>query len=95
MTFAVDGVIAGWGEGLQLMFEGEKTRFWIPEKLAYGGKTDDESRFRAAADDVRQAQAALSRIGPVPDQVRRALADRFQRATRRIADVTPKATGRS
>ena len=49
-----------------------------------GGKADDDSRFRAAADDVRQAQAALSRIGPVPDQVRRALADRFQRATRRI-----------
>ena len=67
-----------------------------------GGKTDDDSRFRAAADDVRQAQAALSRIGPVPDQVRRALADRFQRATRRIADATsqkaastPKATVRS
>ena len=38
-TFAVDGVIAGWTEGLQLMFEGEKTRFWIPEKLAYGGKS--------------------------------------------------------
>jgi hypothetical protein len=61
-----------------------------------GGKTDDDSRFRAAADDVRQAQAALSRIGPVPDQVRRALADRFQRATRRIADATaPKAIARS
>lgn len=38
-TFAVDGVIAGWTEGLQLMFEGEKARFWIPEKLAYGGKS--------------------------------------------------------
>jgi peptidylprolyl isomerase len=37
-TFALDGVIAGWTEGLQLMFEGEKTRFWIPEKLAYEGK---------------------------------------------------------
>jgi hypothetical protein len=60
-----------------------------------GGKTDDDSRFRAASDDVRQAQTALSRIGPVPDQVRRALADRFQRATRRIADVTQKATVRS
>ena len=60
-----------------------------------GGKTDDDSRFRAAGDDVRQAQAALSRIGPVPEPVRRALADRFQRATRRIADVTQKATGRS
>ena len=38
-TFAVDGVIPGWTEGLQLMFEGEKTRFWIPEKLAYAGKS--------------------------------------------------------
>jgi hypothetical protein len=52
-----------------------------------GGKADDDSRFRAAADEVRQAQAALSRIGPVPDQVRRGLADRFQRATRRISDM--------
>jgi hypothetical protein len=60
-----------------------------------GGKADDDSRFRAASDEVRQAQASLSRIGPVPDQVRRALADRFQRATRRIADVSQKATGRS
>jgi FKBP-type peptidyl-prolyl cis-trans isomerase len=38
-TFALDGVIAGWTEGLQLMYEGEKTRFWIPEKLAYQGKS--------------------------------------------------------
>src|SRR5258705_226211 len=37
-TFPLDGVIAGWTEGVQLMYEGEKTRFWIPEKLAYGGK---------------------------------------------------------
>jgi hypothetical protein len=66
-----------------------------------GGKTDDDSRLRAAGDEVRQAQATLSRIGPVPEPVRRALADRFQRATRRIADVTQqkatpaRATGRS
>jgi peptidylprolyl isomerase len=38
-TFAVDGVIPGWTEGLQLMYEGEKTRFWIPEKLAYKGQS--------------------------------------------------------
>ncbi len=61
-----------------------------------GGKADDDSRLRAAGDEVRQAQATLSRIGPVPDQVRRALADRFQRATRRISEATQaKATGRS
>jgi FKBP-type peptidyl-prolyl cis-trans isomerase len=38
-SFGVDGVIPGWTEGLQLMYEGEKTRFWIPEKLAYQGKS--------------------------------------------------------
>jgi FKBP-type peptidyl-prolyl cis-trans isomerase len=37
-TFALDGVIKGWTEGVALMVEGEKTRFWIPEKLAYDGK---------------------------------------------------------
>ena len=37
-TFPLDGVIAGWTEGVQLMVEGEKRRFWIPEKLAYEGK---------------------------------------------------------
>ena len=39
-TFPLNNVIAGWTEGLQLMYEGEKTRFWIPEKLAYGGKSE-------------------------------------------------------
>ncbi|PYR07410.1 MAG: hypothetical protein DMG00_16900 [Acidobacteria bacterium] len=51
-----------------------------------GGKVDDDHRLRAAADEVRQAQASWSRIGPVPEEARRALADRFQRAIRRISE---------
>ncbi|MFQ5349982.1 MAG: FKBP-type peptidyl-prolyl cis-trans isomerase [Thermoanaerobaculia bacterium] len=37
-TFRLDAVIRGWTEGVQLMVEGEKRRFWIPEKLAYRGQ---------------------------------------------------------
>ena len=35
-TFPLSGVIQGWTEGVQLMVEGERRRFWIPADLAYG-----------------------------------------------------------
>ncbi len=37
-SFALDKVIGGWTEGLQLMTEGEVRRLWIPKKLAYRGQ---------------------------------------------------------
>ena len=36
--FRLDEVIRGWTEGVQMMVEGEKRRFWIPESVAYQGR---------------------------------------------------------
>jgi FKBP-type peptidyl-prolyl cis-trans isomerase len=35
ITLTLSDVIPGWTEGVQLMVEGERTRFWIPQELAY------------------------------------------------------------
>ena len=36
ISFPLNGVIAGWTEGLQLMSEGSKYRLYIPYQLGYG-----------------------------------------------------------
>ena len=61
-TFGVTRVIAGFGEGLQMMVVGEKRRLWIPESLAYqgaSGKAGRHARVRRRTD--RHAESSAGR----------------------------------
>ncbi|MGH9331879.1 MAG: DUF349 domain-containing protein, partial [Vicinamibacterales bacterium] len=49
-----------------------------------GGRPSEESRIKAAIDEVRQAQAAWKRVGPAPGDAARELARRFHRACDRV-----------
>ena len=61
---------------------------WVERMAAntIGGGVSDEARWRAAAEEVKKAQAAWQRTGYVPDGARRPLASRFDRACRRILE---------
>lgn len=49
-----------------------------------GGRPDDDTRFRQAMEEIKKAQAAWRRVGPVPAAVAQELTDRFQRACQRV-----------
>ena len=80
---------AGSGQVDQSLSPTARLASMLKEALAsntIGGKVDDDSRWRAAADEVDQAQAKWARVGLVPRDVRRALTDRFARATRAVSE---------
>jgi len=64
-TFPLDRVIKGWKEGIQLMTVGEKRRFWVPAKLAYG----DPPRPGAPQGDLifDVELIAIKQPSPAPD----------------------------
>ena len=58
-----------------------------------GGKNveSEDSRWRAAEQEVRNAQAQWARFGPLPAEVAAPLNERFQRACRKFYDGRPRA----
>jgi uncharacterized protein DUF349 len=65
----------------------------IKEALAantMGARGEAEGRWKASAAEVEAAQAAWKRVGPVPGEAGRALAERFEAACQRFAAGRPR-----
>lgn len=65
-TFPLNRVIPGWTEGLQLMEEGAKYRFFIPSELAYGNNPPQGSPIPPGA--VLIFDVELLEVNPQPQQ---------------------------
>jgi hypothetical protein len=57
-----------------------------------GGRASEESKWRAMAEEVKQAQSAWQRIGPVPPETAQELTRRFQLACTRFFDQQRRRT---
>ena len=78
ISFALDGVIKGWTEGVQLMVQGEKTRFWIPQDLAYKGT---QPPYGMLVFDIELLESSSNRAGLVAGD----LTDRALEAIRQFS----------
>jgi hypothetical protein len=57
---------------------------------AMGGRAAVEARWRAAAEEIEQARAAWKRVGPVPGDAGRLLAERFRKACDQVMSARPR-----
>jgi peptidylprolyl isomerase len=69
LKFSLNKVIAGWTEGVQLMVEGEKTRFWIAEDLAYKGRQGAPSGMLVFDIELVSIVPSMSERFPAPENV--------------------------
>jgi FKBP-type peptidyl-prolyl cis-trans isomerase len=93
-TFAVNGVIAGWTEGLQLMVVGEKRRLWIPAALAYGERARPGTPAGDLTFDVELLELTPGPKPPaVPEDVKAAPASAKKTASGLAYRVITKGTG--
>lgn len=95
ISFPLNQVIKGWTEGVQLMVEGEKRRFWIPAAMAYG---EVPARPGAPAGDLCFDVELISikkapKMPEVPKDVAAAPADAQKTASGLASKVLVKGTG--
>ena len=92
-SFPLNRVIKGWTEGLQLMVEGEKRRFWIPVELAYNnmpGRPAGMLVFDVELLDIKEAP----KPPPVPEDVAAVPENAEKTASGLASRVIKKGTGK-
>jgi peptidylprolyl isomerase len=95
ITFPLNGVIAGWTEGLQLMVVGEKRRLWIPAALAYGDHPRQGAPGGDLVFDVELLDVtAAPKPPPVPEDVKAAPASAKKTASGLAFRVLKPGTGK-
>ena len=62
---------------------------------AGSGRQAEDARQRAAEQEVRSAQAAWARMGPLAPEERKPLQDRFDRAVRKFSEMRRRSTARA
>ena len=55
----------------------------------------EDARQRAAEQEVRSAQSAWARLGPLAPEERKPLQDRFDRAVRKFSEMRRRSTARA
>lgn len=96
--FPLNRVIPGWTEGVQLMVAGEKRRFWIPAKLAYGdnpggGRPAGMLVFDVELLSIVSAPKVPEDVAAVPDTAKKTPSGLASRVLKEgTGTVHPKAT---
>lgn len=95
-TFALNEVIKGWTEGLQLMVVGEQRRLWIPGDLAYGEKArrPGAPSGQLTFDVELLSIKAAPKPPPVPEDLKKAPASATKTASGLVYRVLTKGTGK-
>ena len=97
-SFPLNRVIKGWTEGLQLMVEGEKRRFWIPADLAYGenpggGRPGGMLVFDVELLGIKAAPKTPEDVAAIPDNAEKTSSGLASRVlTKGTGSTHPKAT---